>query len=129
MWRKIHQTGTSGQALVALLFFMIIAMIISATAVALIVSNMTTITSTEQAHYALVIAEGGADNAIVQLLRNPNYSGEALNLDNGQVTITVTGATTKTVQSQGAVSDVERTIQVEATFTNGVMTITSWQEI
>lgn len=75
---KQHQ---SGQALVALLFFVIIAMVISTTSVAVIVTNITSVTQTEHAHHALVIAEAGAENAIGQLLRNPSYSGETLLID------------------------------------------------
>jgi len=123
---KQHQ---SGQALVALLFFVIIAMVISTTSVAVIVTNITSVTQTEHAHHALVIAEAGAENAIGQLLRNPSYSGETLLIDSGQVVIKVTGDTSKVIVSRGTHGQVQRTVQIGVTYSQGVMTITSWQEV
>ncbi len=118
-----------GQALVILLFYMIIAITLTTTAVAVIVSNSLSATRSEQGAHALQIAEAGAENAIVRLLRSTSYSGETLTVGIGTATVTVTGTNTKIIRSVGAISGFTRTVQVTATLTNGILEVSSWQEI
>jgi hypothetical protein len=118
-----------GQALVVLLFFMIIAITLSTTAVAVMVSNSLSVTRSELSAQALEIAEGGAQNALLQLIRMIDYTGETISLGDGTATITVSGINPKTIHSVGTISNISRTIQVIVTTTNGVSTITSWSEL
>ena len=127
MNNKIQQ---SGQALVVLLVYMIIAITLSTTAVAVVMSNSLAATKTEEGGHALEIAEAGAENALLRLIRATNYSGETLTVGNGSATVTVSGAgSDKTISSNGVVSGFQRTIRVVVRFTGGVMTILSWEEI
>ena len=119
----------SGQALVILLFYMIIAITLTTTAVAVVVSNSLSVTRSEQGAHALELADAGAENAIVRLLRSTSYSGEILTIGQGSATVTVSGTTTKTIRSVGSVSGFSRTVEVVATLTNGILTVSSWQEI
>ena len=119
----------SGQALVVLLFYMIIAITLSTTAVAVAVSNSLSVTRNEQGMLALEIAEAGAENALIRLIRDTSYAGETLAIDGGSSTVTVSGATIKTITSAGTVGSFTRTVQVTASVTNGVVTVTSWQEV
>ena len=119
----------AGQALVILLFYMIIAITLTTTAVAVVVSNSLSVTRSEQGAHALELADAGAENAIVRLLRSTSYSGEVLTIGQGSATVTVSGTTTKTIRSVGSVSGFSRTVEVVATLTNGILTVSSWQEI
>lgn len=129
MYIKKNRAHQYGQAIVILLFYMIIAITLTTTAVAVVVSNSLSATRSEQGAHALEIAEAGAENAIVRLLRSTSYEGESLAIGSGNATVTVTGTTIKTITSVGTISGFSRTVQVTATLTNGVLTVSSWQEI
>jgi len=120
---------SKGQALVVLLFYMIIAITLTTTAVAMGISSSMITTQEEEGGHALEVAESGAENALLRLLRNTSYTGEVLPVDTGTATVTVSGTTTKTVRSVGVIGAYSRTIQADVTYTNGVMTILSWQEV
>jgi hypothetical protein len=119
----------SGQALVVLLFFMIIAITLSTTAIAVVANNSLSITRTEESTHALEIAEAGAQNALIRLIRNPNYSGETLTVNGGNATVVVTGTSTKTIRSTGTTGSFSRKVQVTVMFTGGVFTVIGWQEV
>lgn len=76
----------------------------------------------------LQIADSGVENAMLRILRNPTYAGETLTVDSGTTTITVTGTTTKTITSVGAVGNLRRTVTATATLSNDILTLTSWAE-
>jgi hypothetical protein len=121
--------SSRGQALVVLLFYMIIAITLSTTAVAVVLSNSLSVTKNEMNIRALEIAEAGAENALIRLLRNTGYTGEVLTVGDGNATVTVTGINTKIITSVGTISDSSRNIQVGVSMINGVLSITSWEEM
>jgi hypothetical protein len=118
-----------GQALVLLLVFMVLAIIMTTMAVALVIINATAASQVEQGDMALKLAESGADNALLRLMRNPTYSGtETLPLDSGQVTATVSATNPIIIMSEGKVGAFVRTASVSASFVKTVLTIYSWRE-
>jgi hypothetical protein len=119
----------SGQALIVLLFFMIIAITLSTTAIAVVASNSLSVTSTEESTHALEIAEAGAQDGLIRLIRTPNFSGETLTVSGGSATVVVTGTSIKTILSTGVNGSFKRKIQVTASFASGIFTITGWQEV
>lgn len=125
----MKQKKDSGQALVALLFFVIVALTFTSAAVSLMVVNAQATTSVEEGAAALGLAETGAENALLQLLRMPTYTGEILTMGIGSVTVGVTGGDTKTIVSRGTIGNVTRTVQVVVSFVNGIWTIASWKEV
>ncbi len=124
-----YTVGEKGQALVMLLVFMVISITITTAAVGIIMANSMSVSRVEQGVAALTVAESGAENALLRLIRNPNYGGESLTLDGGNATVTVTGVNPKTIQSQGTVGSFSRTVQIQATITNTILTVNSWQEV
>ena len=82
---------------------------------------------------SLVYAEAGAEDAFERLVKNKNCSCSSytLNFDNGSAAIAVSGdASSKTIVSEGAVSDKKRKVQVVVSFdANDKATQISWQEI
>lgn len=119
----------SGQTLITLLVFMIIAITIVTSAVAVTIVNAESSSKLELSEEAYLLAETGADNAVLRLLRNPNYTGESFSVGSGTVTITVTGTTTKTIVSVGDMGNFKRKIQAIGSFASNIFTISSWSEI
>jgi len=116
--------------MVVLLVFMIVAIIMTSMAVALVIINATSAGKVEQGDMALKLAESGAENALLQIMRNPSYTGtETFPVDTGQVTATVSGANPIIIMSQGRVGEFMRATSVSASFVNTVLTIHSWKEI
>ena len=101
-----------GQALILLLVCTTIGIIVSSAAVAISIINSQAASKFSQGQDALALAESGAENAIIRLLRDPNYFGETLNIGGATVTITVAGGAAKTIQSKSQDRDFKRTIQI-----------------
>ena len=118
-----------GQALVTLLFFMVISITIISAAVILIVVNATTLGHVERGLYAQSVAESGAENAVLRLLRDPSYIGETLLVGEGNAVITVSGTDPKVILSVGSLGEHKRQIEVIAGYTNNQLTINSWREV
>jgi len=118
----------TGQALITLLFFALIGVIITTTAVMIAITNRLSIQKVEHGMTAYSIAESGMENALLQILRNPFYTGETLVVGDGFAVSTVTGSSTKTILSIGSIGNYKRTIQVQVSYTNNVMSILSWEE-
>jgi len=119
-----------GQALVTLLFFMIIAITITSAAVVVLLTNSLSAQKLEQGTASYYTAESGAENALLRLLRDPDYTGETLTIDGTTVVATVSNSGDDyTVTSDSTSGNFKRTVQVEASFINNILTITSWKEI
>ena len=117
-----------GQTLVLLLVFIAIAITITSAAVVMIINSTQASSSFEQSILAYQLAESGAENAILRLLRDPTYTQETLTIGDGTATIEVTGSDPKTIQSTGRLGDFARTVVVTAQDMDGILTVVSWQE-
>lgn len=119
-----------GQTLITLLVFTVVAITVTSAAIILGMANAEASSNIEQGIVAHHIAESGAENAVLRVLRNPNYTGETLTVGDGQAIITVTGTVNqKTIRSEGRLGDFTRVTEVQLQNTNNAMTITSWHEI
>lgn len=124
------KTNQKGQALVLLLVFMVLAIIMTTMAVALVSINATAASQVEQGDMAWKLAESGADNALLRLMRNPAFTGtETYALDSGQVTATVSATNPIIIMSEGRLGIFVRKASVSASFVNTVLTIHSWREV
>ncbi len=122
-----HQSN-SGQALMALLVFLMLGLTVSTTAVSLTVSNSINAQKFQDSQVALAVAESGAENAIIRLLRDPNYSGETLLVGTDTAVITVTSGSPTTIVSVGRSGNFERSIAVQLDASSGILSIVSWKE-
>lgn len=122
--------NNSGQALIALVIFMVVATIIISGAVTVIVVNSKTTGKFYQGVVSYDIAEAGIENALIRLLRDPNYTGETLTIGSDTTTIQVTGGgeIPYTITSTSQVGNFKRTIQATAEYNNSILTINSWKE-
>lgn len=119
----------SGQALTVLLVIAALSMAIVGTAVSVIATNSAAGSRSVVAQQSLALAESGAEEALLQLLRNPTYTSETLTTAAGIATITVTGTNPKTIISSAVVSTYRRRIQVVAGYSGGMLSVQSWKEI
>ncbi len=120
----------NGQALITLLFYVMIILIITTGAVMLIATNSLSATKLQEGVLAYSIAEGGAENAVLRVLRDPNYTGESnLIVGDGTADIVVTPGNPVTIISTGTLNRFKRKIQVNMTRTSGYYSIVSWREI
>ena len=132
---KSGLTYKPAQALVVLLVFVSVATIITAAAVTIAIISARSTGSLAQGDEALMVAEAGAENAILRIIRDPSntYAAEPpLTVGNGTATIIVSGTTNKTITSTGTVGTFTRNVQVTGTFSPGTdnkFTLNSWQEI
>lgn len=119
------------QTVVFLLVFMAVAITVTTAAVIILITNSQAGSRLEQGYVAYDVAESGIENALMRLLRDPDYADETLSVGTGQATITVSGGNPKTVLSTGVAGNYFRQIQVMVTFTGGTMNIapSSWREI
>ncbi len=124
-----HKTQ-QGQALVLLLVFMIVAITVTTVAIVMTMVNSLTTTRAQEGLITQQMAESGAEEALLGLLRNPSYTGsKTLTIDSGTVTVEVTGSSTKTILSTATYGNYIRKIQVGAAFMSGILNINSWQEV
>lgn len=124
-----HQIFESGQAMVTLLIFIVVVTIITSAAIIMLVVNITATSKYQQGTSAYYIAESGAENALLRLLRNPSYTGETMNVGTGTAAITVSGDTEKIITSEGRIGNFNRIVEVRTNFSNNIFTVTSWKEI
>jgi hypothetical protein len=123
---KIREVG---QALVTLLFFILISLTITSAAIIIIIANSLSANKLEEGTAVYYIAESGVENALLRLLRDPNYAGETLGVGNGTVSITVSGNNPKTIVSVGQNGNFKRTVSVQVNYTNGYYTFSNWREL
>lgn len=128
MKNKIRKNG---QALVTLLFFVVIAVTITSAAIIVIMVNSTSIARSQSGISAYYAAESGIEDALMRLLRDPGYAGgETLTLDSYSTAfVSVSGTNPKTVTSVGQSGNFKRTIQAQMTYSVGYYTISNWREI
>src|SRR3989344_2461142 len=114
-----------GQTLVILLVFFAVAVIVTTAAVAVVISNTQSSSTQELGLLAYQIAESGAEDALIRLIRNPNFtsSGYTLTVGEGEATITVTGTNPKIVTSIVAQGTYQRQVQIAADNSSGLITV------
>lgn len=119
-----------GQALITLLFFTLIAVTISSAAVIILMTNSLNTAKLQQGLIAYEIAKSGAENAKLQLLRNPAYNGEIITVGEGTADILVSSAGgTFTIISEGNAGNFQRKVQITAAYQNYVLTFSPVKEV
>lgn len=124
------QKNRHGQTLVLLLIFILVAITIATTSVSILISNAQSIRESSQSMEAYYAAEAGIENAVLQLLRNPEYTGETLYItDSVNAVIVVTKDSQYEIISTGTSGIFSRIIQANVNYTNNVLSVTSWKEL
>ncbi|MBI2031305.1 MAG: hypothetical protein HYT08_01690 [Candidatus Levybacteria bacterium] len=126
MKKRIQERG---QALITFLYIMIIGMTISSASAVIMLINLMGGGTMERGEITYYIAESGIENAILKLLRDPDYSGETLSVGGGNVTTEITSQNPLTIVATGRYNNIVRKIEVQTLYNNNVLTISSWREI
>jgi len=77
---------------------------------------------------AYYLAESGAENGMLYLIRKPTYSGALplILVGSGQIAVNINSGAITSIGSYGTTV---KKIQVNTTFVNGALNISSWKEI
>jgi hypothetical protein len=130
------KTNNTGQAMIMLLFFIMMGITITSTAIFVIAGNSMAASSTEQGEITRQMAETGIERAILQILRNGTiYTGETLtNADisdwdaSSSVEITVATGTNIIIDSVAVAGNYVRKLEVVAHYDNNELMIDTWKE-
>jgi len=116
-----------GQAIISLLFIMVISVAIITSVVIVASNNIASGSGMERTTVAYYAAEAGVQNAILRSLRDPDYTGETLDIGGATVAIQVSG---NVITSVATYANSIRKIEVETMYnSNNVLSINSWKEI
>ena len=115
--------------MITLLFFVLISLTITSAAIIIIIINSISVSRFQEGTLAYYLAESGVENALLRLLRDPNYTGETLTIGSGTAVITVTGINPKTVVVVSQNGNFKRTVQAQMSYNNGYYTFSNWKEI
>lgn len=123
---KIIKKNQKGEAVLTLLFFMAISISIITAIVFIVYNNTISGSAVENGATSYYAAEAGAENALLRLLRDPNYTGESIAIGDSSVVIQVSsGVITSTATYANSV----RKVQVQTVYNNNILTVSSWKEI
>jgi hypothetical protein len=125
--RKLRFYG--GQALITLLFYVLILTTVTTAAVVLLIINSQSSVKLQESVRAYYVAESGAEDALLRVLRDPTYTGGTLPVGDGTATINVTNGASVTITSTGTIGAFVRKIQLVVNYASGRYTIASWKEI
>lgn len=127
IYRRIQ--NRSGQTIVLLISFIAIALVIITVSTTnnILLSEGTV--RVQEGSAALDIAETGAENALLRLIRNSSYTGETFTVGSGSAAVAVSGSNVKTIIATGTAGIYKRTVQVVASNSAGIITVQSWQEL
>lgn len=118
-----------GQALIMVILIGIIALIAVVSAATLVVSELKKNTAVSFGVSQYQITYGALENALMRLLRDPNYTGETVTLGSSTCVITVSGSSPKAVEARCSNGTYSRKIGATVTFTGGVMAVSGISEI
>lgn len=119
----------SGQALVVLLIFVIISVVYTFTAILVLAVNSRLVTATQEGEAAKNLAESAAEDTLLNLLRDPNYTVTNLSLEDGNVDVEIIGDDIKTITTTATVGNFVRKVEVGTQLVDNVFTVTSWREV
>lgn len=130
--------NNAGQAMVSLVIFMLIATIVTSTAVAVVITNSVSASKLQQGTLAYAVAESGIEDTLLQLLRNPQYTGTPVNQPllvgngNAAITVQISGVSPNinyVITSIGTYKTFQRKIEVDAGYNNSnQLIINRWFE-
>ena len=118
-----------GQALVALLVFVILAVTYTTAATIIMAVNSLSGSYFEQGIITSNLSESGIENAMLILLRDSGYIGETLSFDEGSSTIEVVGSGgINTIVSQATYRNFLRKFLAGSVYSDNILTVNSWRE-
>jgi hypothetical protein len=118
----------NGQALITLVFFSLIGFTIAMAAIMVSLNSFISSSKFQTGTITYSQAEAGAENAYLKLLRNSNYKGETLTIDNATVTTSITGTNPIIITSIATTSAFLRKVELQVNYSQGKYVVQSWKE-
>lgn len=118
-----------GQVLAMLLVFTLVSVAITSAAIVIIINIAKSTNIVEHRIVVSQAAESGIENAIVRILRDPNYLGETLSVGEIIVTISVSGTSPKIVTSEAVHDNFIQKTQISINFVNSRLVVSDWKSI
>ena len=112
-----------------LLVFMAIALTITSASLYVLLNSFDSGIKRSDGILAFDIAESGAENGLLRLVRNPNYTSETITVGEGNATILVTPGNPIVITSTGKVRNTMRKVQLQIVYNIGILNVISWKEI
>lgn len=121
----------SGQALVTLLIFLMMALAIGTAASFIIAANSQATTNIQEGLIGRQMADSGVEIAYLKILRNNyTYTGETINVGSGSVVVAVTwNGTRAAIESTATNGNFVKKVESIVTYDNNGLTQISWKEI
>ena len=117
-----------GQTLITLLIFVGVILTIFTPAIMINIINIMGSSKVQRGSYAYLIAESGAEEALLRLLRDPNYQGGTLQIGNGTAEIVVASNSGMIITSVGEIGSHEKRVRVELNVEDDLI-INTWKEV
>lgn len=128
---KQHSHKDKGQALIGVLAVIAISMILVSSLMMNSLISADSSLKLRQSSHAIINADSYIQDAIIKIIRDPNYVGESLTLPDSRVIIEVTGDNPKNilVKSINFEGDILRRLSLQVNFSdNGAISIDNWTE-
>lgn len=129
---KQHSHKDKGQALIGVLAVIAISTVLVSSLMTNSLISANSSLKLRQSNQMINNTDSYMQNAIIRLIRDPNYIGETLTLDNGRVIIEVTGNNPKSilVKSINTQNDILSRLTLQVNIDNyGVITVSGWKEL
>jgi hypothetical protein len=123
---KIYKNN--GTALVTFLIFSLIALGVATSLVATIVSSSYGANRIQQSGNILKAAESGVENAIIRILRDPDYTGETMQINEVTVQIQISGTNPIDIYSTAVLGSISRKIHASISINDLEYQVISYQE-
>lgn len=114
-----------GQALISLMFFIIIALFLISAAVVMMIASAESTGKLEGEEVVTRVADSAAEEAILKLLRDPAFTGDDLTLPDGTAGVNVAGGT---ITVNAVAGKFTKKLVIGTSFANNVLSVVSWKE-
>lgn len=118
-----------GQALIPLLIVIIIILSLGVAAIELAISNIIVGRYFQEGAIGFYTVEAALENGLLRTLRNPNYLGEDLQINNASCTIEISGELPRVVTTRCDSGRWVRKLEAEVYFSEGIMEVENISEV
>lgn len=119
--------NNTGQTLVTLLVFTVVAIAVASTAVAVMINITRSASIIERRTIVSQAAESGIENAIIRLLRDPDYAGETLLIGDTSVEVTIAGSDPIMITAKASQGNYIQTVQASTAYVDNSLTVSHWE--
>lgn len=125
----MNELKMRGQALIPLLIVIIIILSLGVAAIELAISNIIVSRYFQEETSGYYTVEAVLENALLRTLRNPNYSGEDLQINDTSCTIEISGESPRVVTARCESGRWIRKLEAEVYFSEGIMEVENISEV